>query len=141
MVGKRITFRHGYRALRLAGRVRGRPREACTVCVCEPVTEAEVRNVIRHEWARSVADVSRRTRLGLGACGGMRCAARCGQIVAQELGLSPQEGLKQAANFLVKQAQTRAVALGPEQARQEALAIAAVRSELGVEASAEGETP
>jgi glycerol-3-phosphate dehydrogenase len=67
----------------------------------------------------------------------MRCAARCGQIVAQELGLSPQEGLRQAAKFLVKQSQTRAVALGPEQARQEALAIAAVRAELGVDVGSE----
>ena len=141
IAAKRLTFRHGSRALRIAERVRERPREACTVCVCEPVIEAEVRHVIRHEWARSVSDVSRRTRLGLGACGGMRCAARCGQIVAQELGLSPQEGLEQAARFLVRQAGNRAVALGPEQAQQEALAIAAVRSELGVDTSAEGETP
>jgi len=139
IAARRLTFRHGSRALRVAERVRERPREACTVCVCEPVIEAEVRHVIRHEWARSVADVSRRTRLGLGACGGMRCAARCGQIVAQELGLSPQVGLRQAANFLVKQAQTRAVALGPEQARQEALAIGAVRAELGVDMPAETE--
>jgi glycerol-3-phosphate dehydrogenase len=138
VAAKRLTYRHGSRALHVAERVRERPREACTVCVCEPVTEAEVRHVIRHEWARSVADVSRRTRLGLGACGGMRCAARCGQIVAQELGLSPQDGLKQAARFLVKQSQTRSVALGPDQARQEALAIAAVRSELGMEAGSEG---
>ncbi len=138
IAAKRLTFRHGSRALRIAERVRERPREACTVCVCEPVIEAEVRHAVQHEWARSVDDVSRRTRLGLGACGGMRCAARCGQIVAQELGLSPQEGLKQAARFLVKRSQTRAVALGPKQARQEALAIAAVRAELGIEAGSEG---
>jgi glycerol-3-phosphate dehydrogenase len=137
VAAKRLTFRHGSRALQIAERVRERPREASTVCVCEPVIEAEVRHTIRHEWARSVADVSRRTRLGLGACGGMRCAARCGQIVAQELGLSPQEGLRQAATFLVKQSQTRSVALGPEQARQEALAIAAVRAELGVDVDSE----
>lgn len=139
IAARRLTFRHGSRALHVAERVHANPREACTVCVCEPVIEAEVRHVVRHEWARSVADVSRRTRLGLGACGGMRCAARCGQIVAQELGLSPQEGLQQAAKFLVKQARTRAVALGPEQAQQEALAIAAVRAELGVDVPADAE--
>lgn len=137
IAAKRLTFRHGSRALQIAERVRERPREACTVCVCEPVTEAEVRHTVRHEWARSVADVSRRTRLGLGACGGMRCAARCGQIVAQELGLSPQDGLRQAARFLVKQSKTRAVALGPEQAQQEALAIASVRAELGIDVTAD----
>ena len=69
-----------------------RPREAVTVCPCEPVIEAEVRYVLEHELARSVADVSRRTRLGLGACGGMRCAARCGQIVAEELEPRPARG-------------------------------------------------
>lgn len=139
IAAKRLTYRHGSRALQIAERVKERPREACTVCVCEPVIEAEVRHAVQNEWARSVADVSRRTRLGLGACGGMRCAARCGQIVAQELGLSPQEGLRQAASFLVRQSQTRTVALGPEQARQEALVIAAVRSELGIEAGSEAE--
>jgi glycerol-3-phosphate dehydrogenase len=64
----------------------------------------------------------------------MRCAARCGQIVAEELGLPPAAGLRQAIAFLGRQARTRAVALGPEQARQEALAMASVRAELGVDA-------
>ena len=134
VAARRLVFRHGSRSLRIAERVHDRPREAAIVCACEPVIEAEVRHVVRTEWARTVSDVARRTRLGLGACGGMRCAARCGQIVAQELELPPREGLQQAARFLARQAQTRAVALGPEQAQQEALAIAAVRAELGVDA-------
>ena len=109
------------------------------MCVCEPVIEAEVRYVIAHELARSVADVARRTRLGLGACGGMRCAARCGQIVADELSLPPREGMRQALAFLEQQALTRAVALGPDQARQEALTIASVRAEIGVDADDDAE--
>jgi glycerol-3-phosphate dehydrogenase len=139
VAARRLIYRHGSRALRIAEQVRERPREAATVCACEPVLEAEVRYVVRNEWARSVSDVSRRTRLGLGACGGMRCAARCGQIVAQERELPPREGLRQAMDFLAHQAQTRAVALGPEQARQEALAIAGVRAELGLEEDEGGE--
>ncbi|AUX27317.1 hypothetical protein SOCEGT47_079040 [Sorangium cellulosum] len=137
VAARRLVYRHGSRALRIEERVRERPREAATVCACEPVIEGEVRYVLRHELARSVADVARRTRLGLGACGGMRCAARCGQIVAQELSLPPREGARQAMQFLARQATTRAVALGPEQARQEALAIASVRSELGAPAGDE----
>ena len=132
VAARRLVYRHGARALWIEERVREHPREAITVCACEPVIEAEVRHALRHELARSVADVARRTRLGLGACGGMRCAARCGQIVAQELSLPPRQGLRQAMDFLARQALTRAVALGPEQARQEALAIASVRSQLGV---------
>jgi glycerol-3-phosphate dehydrogenase len=132
VAARRLVYRHGSRALRIEERTRRRPREALTVCACEPVIEAEVRYVLEHELARSVADVSRRTRLGLGACGGMRCAARCGQIVAEELDLDPREGMRQAAEFLERQALVRSAALGPEQARQEALTIASVRAELGV---------
>ena len=132
VAARRLVYRHGSRALQIEERMRARPREAVTVCPCEPVTEAEVRYTLRHELARSVADVSRRTRLGLGACGGMRCAARCGQIVAEEIGLPPREGARQALDFLERQAVTRSVALGPMQAQQEALAIASVRSELGI---------
>jgi glycerol-3-phosphate dehydrogenase len=142
VAARRLVYRHGSRAERIEERVKRRPREAVTVCACEPVIEAEVRYALEHEMARTVADVSRRTRLGLGACGGMRCAARCGQIVADELGLPPREGLRQAMGFLHRQALTRTPALGPEQARQEALAIASVRAELGVdlaEIEAEGE--
>jgi glycerol-3-phosphate dehydrogenase len=90
-----------------------------------------VRHVIREEWAATVDDVARRTRLGLGACGGMRCAARCGQIVAEERQLAPRDGARQALRFLARQASTRAVAVGPLQAQQEALGLAALRSELG----------
>ncbi|MFT3774132.1 MAG: glycerol-3-phosphate dehydrogenase/oxidase [Minicystis sp.] len=139
VAGRRLTYRHGSRAERIAERVRERPREALTVCACEPVIEAEVRYVLENELARDVAGVARRTRLGLGACGGMRCAARCGQIVAEELDLPPREGMRQALVFLERQALTRSVALGPEQARQEAVAIASVRAEIGVDADEEVE--
>jgi glycerol-3-phosphate dehydrogenase len=139
VAARRLVYRHGSRALRIEERVRERPREAVTVCPCEPVIEAEVRYVLQNELARSVADVSRRTRLGLGACGGMRCAARCGQIVAQELDLPPREGMRQALAFLSSHALVRSVALGPEQARQEALAIASVRAELGITSGDEPE--
>lgn len=135
VAARRLVYRHGSRAVRVEERIRRRPTEARVVCSCEPVLEAEVRHVLRHEHARSVADVARRTRLGLGACGGMRCAARCGQIVSEEIGVSPTEGLLMASDFLVRQAQTRVVALGPEQAHQEALAMARMRAELGLDAS------
>ena len=131
VAARRIVYRHGSRARHIAERIRERPREASVVCVCEPVLEAEVRHAVRGEHARSVDDVARRTRLGLGACGGMRCAARCGQIVAEERGLPPSVGREQALRFLIRSARTRVVGLGPEQARQEALAIASVRAELG----------
>jgi len=132
VAARRLTYRHGSRSRRIAERVKRDRGEARTVCVCEPVIEAEVRYTLNEEFARTVADVSRRTRLGLGACGGMRCAARCGAIVADELGYAPADGMKQALRFLHAQSRTRVCALGPVQARQEALAIASVRAQMGI---------
>jgi glycerol-3-phosphate dehydrogenase len=131
VTARRLVFRHGSRAKRILQRIARRPRERAIVCACEPVLEAEVRHVLEDEMARTVGDVARRTRLGLGACGGMRCAARCGQIVAEELGLPPREGLEQARRFIERQARTRISAMGPAQARQEALNVAHFRAMLG----------
>jgi glycerol-3-phosphate dehydrogenase len=131
IAARRLIFRHGARASIILQRAQVRPRECLVVCPCEPVLEAEIRHVIREELAETVEDVSRRTRLGLGSCGGMRCAARCGQIVAEELQYSPLEGRRQALVFLHNQAKRRIVALSPEQARQEVFARQAVLSTLG----------
>jgi glycerol-3-phosphate dehydrogenase len=132
VAARRLVYRHGARSRLIEERIAENPREAAVVCPCEPVLEAEVRHAVKHEMARSVDDVSRRTRLGLGACGGMRCAVRCGQIVAEERGLPPQIGREMSVRFLVQKTRARVVALGPEQARQEALSIASARAELGV---------
>jgi glycerol-3-phosphate dehydrogenase len=132
VAARRLVYRHGSRALRILERTAHRPGERDVTCPCEPVLEAEVRHVVREELACTVDDVARRTRLGLGACGGMRCAARCGQIVAQERGLHPREGHAMARDFVTRHAATRVVAMGPEQARQEALALAHLRASLGV---------
>jgi glycerol-3-phosphate dehydrogenase len=131
VAARRLVYRHGALAVRVMDRALRQPVERHVVCACEPVLEAEVRHVVRAEMACTVDDVARRTRLGLGACGGMRCAARCGQIIAEERGLAPSQGLTMAQEFLVRQARTRIVAMGPEQARQEALALAHARASMG----------
>src|SRR5262249_34435076 len=84
-----LVYRHGSRSARILARLAKSPRERSVVCACEPVLEAEVRHAVQGEMARTVDDVARRTRLGLGPCGGMRCAARCGQIVAEGQGHPP----------------------------------------------------
>jgi glycerol-3-phosphate dehydrogenase len=131
VAARRLVYRYGGRSLEVLERTAQRPAERDVTCPCEPVLEAEVRYTIRNELARTVDDVARRTRLGLGACGGMRCAARCGQILAQELDLAPATGRHQAWEFIERQAGARAVALGPDQARQEALTFAHLRASLG----------
>lgn len=126
----RLCFRHGARAVQMLETAPAEQRRI--ICPCEPVTELEIRHAVRHEWARSVDDVSRRTRLGLGACGGMRCAAACGQLVAEERSLSPGFGRESAASFHHKALCRRLPAMGPEQARQEALSAAHVYAQTGI---------
>ncbi len=133
VASRRVVYRHGTVALRILERTARRPSEKDMTCACEPVLEAEVRHVVREELARTVDDVARRTRLGYGACGGMRCAARCGQIIAEERGLPPHEAFRLARDFVERQAMHRVVAMGPEQARQEALTLAHFRASMGVE--------
>jgi glycerol-3-phosphate dehydrogenase len=131
VAARRLVYRQGSRAARIVARMQRNPRERAVVCACEPVLEAEVRHAVREEMACTIEDVARRTRLGLGACGGMRCAARCSQILGEEIGLTPREALSGARRFLTRQAKMRVVAMGPEQARQEALALAQLRATLG----------
>lgn len=132
VAARRIIYRHGSRAIEVGEWMKASRSAGGFVCPCEAITEAEIRYVVRKEFARLVDDVARRTRLGLGPCGGLHCAMRCGAIVADELGLSPFEGAAQALGFLQRQARTRVVAMNPMQARQEALLLAAVRSHAGL---------
>lgn len=131
VAARRLVYRHGQRALRVLDGTRQQAAYRDVTCPCEPVLEAEVRYVLREELARTVEDVARRTRLGLGACGGLHCAARCAQIVAEERGLGAPDALAMARDFLARQASSRIVALGTEQARQEALVCAHVHAALG----------
>jgi glycerol-3-phosphate dehydrogenase len=131
VAARRLVYRYGGRAIDILDRTARCRTERDVTCPCEPVLEAEVRYTIRHELAQTVDDVARRTRLGLGACGGMRCAARCGQLVVSELGLAPAMGRQMALEFIGRQTRARAVALGPDQARQEALTSAHLSSSLG----------
>jgi glycerol-3-phosphate dehydrogenase len=128
---RRLIFRHGARAERVLSPSRETPVLRRLVCACEAVTEAEVRFAVKNEWARNVDDVSRRTRLGLGPCGGMRCAVDCGRVVADELGASPEEGRSLAKDYISLNLRRRLPTLGPQQMRQEALAAAYLEAELG----------
>lgn len=71
------------------------PLHGRVICRCETVTEAEVRQAIRGPvGARTVDGVKRRTRSGMGRCQGGFCLPRVTAILAEELGLSPEETVK-----------------------------------------------
>ncbi|MDU4960384.1 MAG: NAD(P)/FAD-dependent oxidoreductase [Sporomusaceae bacterium] len=66
------------------------PRERI-ICRCEQVTEAEIIDCMRRGIAVGCVDaVKRRTRAGMGRCQGAFCAPRVRQILAGQLGISPE---------------------------------------------------
>lgn len=58
------------------------------ICRCEEVLAGEIQEAIR-DGARSVTDVKRRTRAGMGYCQGKTCSRLVAGILARETGVSP----------------------------------------------------
>lgn len=123
VAARRLVYRHGTRAPQVFDATRGDTNPLEVVCPCEPVLACEVRHACRHEWARTLDDLSRRTRLGLGACGGMRCAHRAAQIVAEEHGYETREVHTMASDFVVERYRRRVAGMGEQQLRQEELLL------------------
>ena len=68
------------------------PRYGNIVCRCETITEGQICDAIhRTLGARSVDGVKRRLRAGMGRCQGGFCGPRVIEILARELGISPEE--------------------------------------------------
>ncbi len=65
-------------------------RDENYICRCEEVTEDEIRTAIRG-GARSVKEIKRWTRSGMGICQGRTCRRLVERILAEELGLAPGE--------------------------------------------------
>ncbi len=98
----RIAYRHGALTEEVLGSTVREASNGATVCECEPVTEAEIRHAIRSEWARTLPDLRRRTRLGTGSCQGRRCAIRAAYILGEELGLD-SDGIKGLIGTFIKE--------------------------------------
>lgn len=58
------------------------------ICRCEEIMESEVLAAIR-AGARTLDDVKRRTRSGMGLCQGKTCQRMIARLLARELGCSP----------------------------------------------------
>lgn len=56
------------------------PESREVICECENVTLAEIRAIANESTSHSVADVRRRTRLGMGTCQGNFCALRAAAV-------------------------------------------------------------
>ncbi len=60
------------------------------VCRCEEVLESEIRDAIR-SGARTLEDVKRLTRAGMGLCQGSTCQRIIASILAEELPCAPSD--------------------------------------------------
>ncbi len=108
LAARRLVRRHGTLARQILREGSQTPGGLSTACACEPVLECEVRHVMRNEWIGSPLDLGRRCRTGKGPCLGLRCAARVGQIYAEEKGGGASDAVE-AALQIVSHAKDRAL--------------------------------
>jgi len=120
----RIAYRHGPNTQEILELTRENPSNSAFVCECEPVIEAEVRYAVRNEWARTIPDLRRRTRLGTGPCQGRRCAVRAAYILGEELELDSENIKKLLKEFIKERWKGKAPILQDEQLAEEELNLA-----------------
>ncbi|UCH51219.1 MAG: (2Fe-2S)-binding protein [Chloroflexota bacterium] len=61
------------------------------ICRCEEITEQEIRDAIREFDLKTVDDVKRLTRAGMGLCQGRTCARLTARILSEETNIKPSE--------------------------------------------------
>lgn len=116
-----LLRRHGSRAREILEIMISNRNHKNVICDCEPVLSAEIRYVIRKQWAITLDDIKRRTRFSLGPCEGSRCLMMGAQILGEELGLSPREVFAQASDFFQLKWKNRRTILNHFQIQQEEL--------------------
>ena len=60
------------------------------ICRCEEITEKDIREAIRN-GCRSISEIKRWTRAGMGICQGLTCTRLVERILCEELKISPAE--------------------------------------------------
>jgi glycerol-3-phosphate dehydrogenase len=125
---RRIAYRHGSLAAAVLAPCETHPSWRRPVCRCEPVTEAEIRWAAREEGAVTLGDVMRRTRLGTGPCGGIRCAFPAALVLADALGASASWAREETRRFLELRYRSRRPIADGAQFRMEAIVRRAARA-------------
>ncbi len=134
---QRLVDRHGAGAESILERVARDRSQGRSICPCEPVLLAEVRHACEHEFVRTLADLARRTRLGTGACGGMRCALPAAVACGEVLGWDAARVRREAAALVAARYRSALPGMQGDQLAQWAVHAAAWRS-LGLDPAALG---
>jgi len=64
------------------------PDDDVIICRCEEITKGEIRRAV-YDGMRTLSEVKRYLRTGMGLCQGQTCGKLVKGIVAKELGISP----------------------------------------------------
>lgn len=99
VASKRIIARHGCTSRDIL-KQKG---DKNILCLCEPVLESEARYVMNNEWGETLSDLSRRTKFGIGPCGGAFCLHRGLALIHEEKKRSSSETNLDLKNFLNEQ--------------------------------------
>lgn len=91
------VYRHGDRTPAWIGDSR---LHRSLVCECEAVTAGEVEYAVDNLAVKSLLDLRRRTRVGMGPCQGELCACRAAALLSRFEVISPTQSLNQLADFL-----------------------------------------
>lgn len=120
----RLLYRQGSDAVEVLKLLRENPSWRRHVDASEPITEAELRYVIRHELVRTLDDCKRRARLGWGPDQGIKIALHAAHIFAQEKGLAASDVPDVAMHFQGMRYHNRASVVRGPQLQQEELGLA-----------------
>lgn len=115
---RRIMGRHGYKAIPILEAAQKSPELCRTVCECQGIIASEIEYCVREEWARTPADIARRTGLGRGPCEGCRCAAGTSMLLGSLLGWPEERVRDEAGSFAKARRRASALVAYGEQAKQ-----------------------
>lgn len=90
-------MRHGNLAKQIA---QDNEFENSLVCECEEVTVGEIKHVVEKLHVRSLTQLRRRTRVGMGTCQGELCALRAAGVLCNACHLNVDETRADLANFI-----------------------------------------
>jgi glycerol-3-phosphate dehydrogenase len=90
-VARKLISRYGSKIERLMDYANHLDGGKNLLCICSTVLKAEIIYAVHEEMARDLPDIMRRTKLGNGACQGMRCIQRAIWLLGRELNLNIDE--------------------------------------------------
>jgi glycerol-3-phosphate dehydrogenase len=96
----KLAYLYGTKASDVLTLANESPQYKMEVCSCESIPEAAIRYSIRNEWARTMNDVRRRTRIAMGPCQGCSCIHKVAAVVSDELRLPPGTVMEEMKNLI-----------------------------------------